>query len=68
MDELLGENEYGIITENNDEALLDGLRKMLNDTENFNLYTKKAKLRGQQFSKKMLTEQTENLFYKLFDK
>ena len=68
MDELLGENEYGIITENNDEAFLDGLRKMINDTENLNLYAKKAKLRGQQFSKKMLTEQTENLFYKLFDK
>ena len=67
MDELLGENEYGIITENNDEAFVDGLRKMLNDAEILNSYTEKAKLRGQQFSKKMLTEQTQNLFYEILD-
>ncbi len=67
MDELLGENEYGIITENNDEAFLDGLRKMLNDAEILNSYTEKAKLRGQQFSKKMLSEQTQNLFYEILD-
>lgn len=67
MDELLGENEYGIITENNDEAFVDGLRKMLNDAEILNSYTENAKIRGQRFSKEMLTEQTQNLFYEILD-
>ncbi len=63
MDELLGENEYGIITDNNDEAFTEGLRKMLNSPQLLDEYTKKAQLRGQQFSKEQLTAQTENLFY-----
>ncbi len=67
MDELLGDNEYGIITENSDEAFLDGLRKMLSNSDLLNSYTEKAKVRGRQFSKKMLTEQTQNLFYETLD-
>lgn len=67
MDELLGENEYGIITENNDDAFLTGLRKIISDSDLLNSYTEKAKIRGQQFSKEMLTEQTQKLFYKTLD-
>ncbi len=67
MDELLGNNEYGIITENSDEAFLNGLRKMLREPELLKTYTEKAKLRGQQFSKKTLTEQTQELFYETLD-
>ena len=63
MDELLGESEYGIITENNDESFIEGLRKMLSNPKLLDEYTKKAQTRGKQFSKKMLTAQTENLFY-----
>lgn len=63
MDELLGENEYGIITENKDEAFTEGLRKMLSNPQLLYEYTEKAQTRGQQFSKEMLTTQTENLFY-----
>lgn len=63
MYELLGENEYGIITDNNDEAFTEGLRKILNSPQLLDKYTKKAQLRGQQFSKEQLTAQTENLFY-----
>jgi glycosyltransferase involved in cell wall biosynthesis len=62
MRELLGESEYGIITENNDDAFTDGLREMLGNPEMLDEYTKKAKLRGQQFSKEELTAKTENLF------
>ncbi|MBO5461803.1 MAG: glycosyltransferase [Clostridia bacterium] len=67
MDELLGNNEYGIITDNNDEAFLNGLRQMLSDTDSLNSYTEKAKHRGQQFSKQILTEQTQNLFFETLD-
>ncbi|MBE6801504.1 MAG: glycosyltransferase [Ruminococcaceae bacterium] len=63
MDELLGENEYGIITENNDEAFTEGLRKILSNPQLLDEYTKKAQTRGQQFSKEKLTAQTENLFF-----
>ncbi len=63
MDELLGKNEYGIITENNDDAFTEGLRRILSNPQMLDEYTKKAKLRGQQFSKEKLTAQTENLFY-----
>lgn len=63
MDELLGENEYGIITENSDEAFTKGLRKMLSNPQLLDEYTKKAQARGQQFSKEKLTYQTENLFF-----
>ena len=62
MRELLGESEYGIITENNDDAFTDGLREMLRNPEKLDEYTKKARLRGQQFSKEELTAKTENLF------
>ena len=67
MDELLGNNEYGIITENNDEAFLNGLRKMLSDPDLLKTYSEKAKSRGQQFSKNELTQQTQNLFLKIID-
>ncbi len=65
MDELLGKNEYGIITENNDDAFTDGLREMLSNPHLLDEYTKKAKLRGQQFSKEQLTSETENLFFNI---
>lgn len=67
MDELLGDNEYGIITENDDEAFTEGLRKMLSEPDLLQSYTDKAKLRGQRFSKQHLTQQTQNFFYEILD-
>lgn len=67
MDELLGKNEFGLITENEDEAFTKGLRKMLEDKDLLKSYTQKAKIRGQQFSKDNLTKQTEKLFLELFN-
>lgn len=63
MSELLGENEYGIITDFDEGSFTDGLRKMLSDTELFNSYSQKAKTRGSLFSKEALTEQTQNFFF-----
>ena len=67
MDELLGENEFGLITPNDDEAFTDGLRKMLADKDLLNTYTKRAQIRGQQFSKDTLVKQTENFFLNLLN-
>lgn len=53
MEELLGKNsDYGIIVENNDRALLDGLRSILADKSLKKLYDRKAKERSSHFSLK----------------
>ena len=50
MKELLGENnEYGVVTENSEEALYQGIKKLLQDKELLSYYTKKAKERGDTF-------------------
>lgn len=49
--ELLGYNdEYGIVTENNEKALYGGIKKMISDKCLFNYYKKQAKVRGNKFS------------------
>ena len=68
MDELLGENEYGIITENHDDAFTDGLRKMLKNPDLINNYAEKSAIRGQEFSKEFLTQKTEKLFLEMLNK
>lgn len=51
MKELLGENnEYGIVTENNEEALYEGIKKMLDEPRLRETYQEKAKERGKTFS------------------
>ena len=62
MDELLGDNEFGIRSDVDDIAFTDALRKFLSDPNAITHYTKKAEIRGQQFSKEKLTAETENLF------
>ena len=51
MKEMLGENnEFGIVTENNTDALYHGIKRLLNDQELLLFYRKKAKERGKVFS------------------
>lgn len=61
MDEMLGNNEFGVITENNEEALYLGLRTILIDSERGILQKLKvvAEKRGRDFSKDRLLAQTE---------
>lgn len=60
--ELLGyENEYGIVVENSEEGIYEGLKKLLNDKELLMYYTQKAKERGNKFSKKNTILAVENL-------
>ena len=62
MRELLGDSERGLITENDDEAFLNGMRRMLTDTKLREDYATKAAERGKAFSASVLTEQTEQFF------
>lgn len=50
MQEMLGKNEYGIITENSEEALYDGLKRLLAEPETLAYYKKKAQERATFFS------------------
>ena len=51
MKEMLGENnEWGIVTENNEEALYRGIKKLLDDSELLAQYQEKAAQRGKTFS------------------
>lgn len=49
--ELLGyNNEYGIVTENNEDALYEGIKKMISNKSVFNYYKEQAAIRGSKFS------------------
>lgn len=58
--ELLGyNNEYGIVTENSQEALYDGIHRILTDVGTLEYYKKQAELRGKEFSTEKTTEAVE---------
>ncbi len=50
MREMLGDhNEFGIVTENNENALYEGIRELLSDKKALEHYKKQAAIRGQMF-------------------
>ena len=67
MRELLGDSEYGIITENSTEGIYEGLKKMLDDPELRKHYAEAAAIRGQAFSKEKLVGETEAFFRDLLN-
>lgn len=68
MRELLGNSEFGLITEMTEDALYDGMKTMLQDEFLRSKYTEKAALRGQNFSTERLVQDTESYFMKLAGK
>lgn len=64
--ELLGyNNEYGIVTENNEEALYQGIKSLLDDTELLTHYKKKAQERGNMFSSEKTVQAVEDMLLSL---
>ena len=62
MKEMLGENnEYGIITENSEEALYLGIKSLLDDPELLAYYKKQAGVRGKHFSTEHTVRAAERL-------
>ncbi|MBQ8837142.1 MAG: glycosyltransferase [Clostridia bacterium] len=59
MEELLGDNEYGVIVENAEEALYTSLVELLTNTEKLNTYTSMAEKRGKYFNAKSTTASVE---------
>ena len=64
MTEMLGENnEYGVITENNEEALYIGIKKLLDNPDLLKHYKEMAEERGQFFSTNNTVKAVEKMFY-----
>lgn len=67
MKEMLGENnEYGIVTENDEEALYLGIKSLLDNPELLDYYTKQAEKRGKIFDTDITVKAVEDMFYNLF--
>jgi glycosyltransferase involved in cell wall biosynthesis len=65
--ELLGyNNEYGIVTENEEESLYQGIKRML-EGENLAYYRQKAQERGGEFNAEKTVQSAENMFKEVFN-
>ena len=65
MKEMLGENnKYGIVTENSEDALYQGIKKLLDDTDLLAHYKKMATVRGKDFSTETTVRAVEDLLIK----
>ena len=69
MKEMLGENnEYGIVTENSEDDLYRGIKKLIDDSALLTHYKKQAKLRGTDFDTRNTVKAVESmLLYLLGD-
>ena len=67
MRELLGDSAYGLITENSEDALMEGMRTMLGDAGLRKQYAARAAERGRDFTARQLTEKTEQLFLNMLE-
>lgn len=64
MKEMLGySNEYGIVTDNDDQALYEGIKSLLDDSVKYSYYKKQAFERGKSFS----TEETVKAVEQMLD-
>lgn len=60
MKELLGENnEYGVVVQNDEESIYNGIKKFLENKSYLEFYTKKATERGKDFSLTSLMNEIE---------
>ena len=65
--ELLGyHNEYGIVTQNDEESLYQGIKKMLADG-NLGYYKQKAEERGDKFNAEKTVECVENMLQEILE-
>ena len=65
MRELLGDSEYGLIVDNDDEEFYRGLKRVLEDSALRASYAGAASVRGRDFSARKLAETTERFFEEL---
>ena len=68
MQEMLGyNNEYGIVTENNEDALYEGIKKMITEKGLLEYYSKQAKISGERFSTEKTAKAVEDMIDRLVE-
>ncbi len=65
MVELLGENEYGIITNNDEIGLYNAIKSLIDCKDKYKYYCIKATERGRFFSREKTVKESENFFINL---
>lgn len=66
MTELLGEHdEYGVITENDEEALYQGIKNLLKNKDQLQDYRQRAKKRGEKFYKEQTVSAVEEMLLRI---
>lgn len=65
MREMLGNDEYGIVTENSEDGLYQGIKKLLDDPKLLAYYKTQAKIRGQKFSTESTVRAVEQMLMTL---
>lgn len=61
MREMLGDSEYGLITDNSEEALYRGIKSLLDAPERLSYYKRQAQIRGKSFSTKETVNAVEEM-------
>lgn len=67
MRELLGDSEYGLITDNDDDAFYEGLKLMITDDALRAHYRRQAELRGKNFYTENLVRENEKFLSETFE-
>lgn len=65
--EMLGNNEYGLITINSDEELYKGIKSLLDDKKLYSFYATKAKERGKLFSTNVTVKKVEEMLESVYE-
>ena len=65
MREMLGDSRYGLITENSEEALYQGIKSLLDDPDLLDHYRRQAVVRGRDFSTENTVRAVENMLLSL---
>lgn len=66
MEEQLGyDNEYGIVTDNNEDALYEGIKRILTEKGLLEHYAEQAKERGKKFDKAVTVKAVEDMFERI---
>lgn len=61
MREILGNSEYGLITENTEDGIYEGIKRLMDHEEELEFYRKRAVKRGSQFALDKSVEAVERL-------
>lgn len=65
VEELFGEEKCGIVTDNSEDGLFDGCRRLLSDENEYRLVKEAAKRRAVDFSGKKMVADVEKMFVSL---